>query len=131
MSSSERSNPSLEGPGSEVRLRRIRRRFVVASRTGNLPLRSLRLRAAGRNLLVAYWAACVLVILAGLPQIYPDLWPRLQRALPGPDVDRPFRNCAEAHAAGVYNIPFWSSAYVDGQDGDDDGTACEPAPQTG
>jgi hypothetical protein len=37
-----------------------------------------------------------------------------------------FRNCAEAHAAGYYNIPRGSPGYRLALDADGDGIACEP-----
>lgn len=37
-----------------------------------------------------------------------------------------FRNCAEAHAAGYYNIPRGSPGYRTMLDADLDGLACEP-----
>lgn len=58
--------------------------------------------------------------------------PLLERTLPppqpapAPDLTRPFRTCAAAHAAGVYDIPADSPAYSPHQDGDGDGLACEP-----
>lgn len=43
-----------------------------------------------------------------------------------PTVDRYFRNCAAAHAAGVYSIPRGAPGYRAALDADDDGLACEP-----
>lgn len=86
-----------------------------------------RLQQLGQAVLIAYWLACIVVIVVGVNKIYPDLWPRVQRSLPGPDVDQPFANCRAAHAAGVYDIPLWSPAYTSIQDSDYDGKACEPA----
>ena len=90
----------------------------------------------GRRLVVAYWAGCIAVIGVGLDRLYPDVLPRLMDAplvsntvatlYPASQYDRPFTNCAAAHAAGVYDIPQWSPAYAQRQDGDGDGFACEP-----
>lgn len=144
--------PALEGPGSAERARRLQRRFRHAERqAARGPLARL-----GRRLLVAYWAACLTVIALGLDSLYPDVRPALtarlvptahaasslparapveaalpQRLLPAqptpaPDLTRPFRTCAAAHAAGVYDIPAGSPAYSPHQDGDGDGLACEP-----
>lgn len=40
----------------------------------------------------------------------------------------PYKNCAEAHADGRYNIPNDDPAYRAKLDRDDDGLACEPNP---
>jgi hypothetical protein len=40
--------------------------------------------------------------------------------------DPPYRNCAEAHADGRYNIPSSDPAYQSKLDRDGDGFACEP-----
>jgi hypothetical protein len=37
-----------------------------------------------------------------------------------------FRNCAAAHAAGVYSIPRSAPGYRPALDRDNDGVACEP-----
>lgn len=117
----------LEGPGSEERLTRLRRSFQAASHSRSASRGAgSRLRDLGRSLLVIYWLGCLAIIVVGVNRIYPDLWPQVQRALPGPKVDQPFANCSAAHAAGIYNIPFWSPAYTPEQDGDGDGKACEP-----
>jgi Excalibur calcium-binding domain len=39
-----------------------------------------------------------------------------------------YRNCTEAHNAGVYNIPKGDPAYWPDGDRDGDGFACEPKP---
>lgn len=124
----------LEGPGAEARAARLRRRFRGALRGGRVgPLARV-----GRGLLILYWAGCLAVILAGLNRMYPDVWatarsplPVAGRSAPSPGVAglapaRPFATCGAAHAAGVYDIPAGSPAYVSGQDGDGDGLACEP-----
>ena len=40
----------------------------------------------------------------------------------------PYRNCSEAHAAGVRNIRSGDPRYTARQDRDGDGLACEPYP---
>ncbi|MDP3635155.1 excalibur calcium-binding domain-containing protein [Phenylobacterium sp.] len=117
----------LEGHGSEERLIRLRNRFRAAAPRARLwPRVRGRVGDLGRSLLIVYWLGCVVVIAVGANRIYPDLWPRVQRVLPGPKVDQPFPSCRAAHAAGVYNIPIWSPGYASEQDGDGDGRACEP-----
>lgn len=145
----QRSNPlrSLEGPGSAQRLHGLQRRFQRAPSSRGW------LSRIGRRLLVVYWAACLAVIALGLDRLYPYARPalaaRVASALPAPappaaggadlqappprnepalsnGATRPFRSCAAAHAAGVYDIPAGSSAYSPQQDGDGDGLACEP-----
>ena len=111
-------------------------------------------RLAGilRAVMVLYWAACLAVIGYGVDRLRPEWREGLALARPGVEVAswtpaaeaapaaepaltaapaapvRAFRNCAAAHAAGVYNIPMGSPLYREGQDGDGDGLACEPAP---
>jgi hypothetical protein len=124
----------LEGPGAEARAARLRRRFRAASRGGLAgPLARV-----GRGVLILYWAGCLAVILAGLDRMYPEAWATARSARPvaglsapvpgvaGLAAARPFATCGAAHAAGVYDIPAGSRAYVSGQDGDGDGLACEP-----
>ena len=45
-------------------------------------------------------------------------------AIAGP----PYKNCAEAHKDGRYNIPKGDDAYSSKLDRDGDGFACEPKP---
>ena len=117
----------LEGHGSEEGLIRLRNRFPAAAPRARLWARGRgRLGDLGRGLLMVYWLGCVAVIAIGVNRIYPDLWPRVQRVLPGPKLEQPFPDCRAAHAAGVFNIPIWSPGYTSEQDGDRDGRACEP-----
>ena len=83
-----------------------------------------------RIVTVLWIAACCGVIVMGLPHMYPKADQRLAYAFrePSMDLDKPFANCAQAHAAGFYDIPRASPAYDGGQDGDNDGIACEPGP---
>lgn len=127
MAAHDTSTRPLEGHGSEERLTQLRSRFRAAAPRVRLSLRVWRrLRALGRNLLIVYWLGCIAVIAFGVNRIYPDLWPKVQRVLPGPKVEQPFPTCRAAHAAGVYDIPIWSPGYTSEQDGDGDGKACEP-----
>lgn len=95
----------------------------------------------GQGLLVAYWAGCVAIIGVGLSSLYPAvnleslLRPSVEEtgvrrlteiAVDSPQRTRPFRNCADAHRAGAYDIPAVSPLYAPRQDGDSDGFACEP-----
>lgn len=116
----------LEGAGSGERLANIRQRFSAVARQRRLNRFRAALGVFSRTLLIGYWTACSAVIVAGVNKACPQIWPKMQRVLPGPALDRPFATCSEAHAAGVYNIPVWSPAYRLEQDGDGDGKACEP-----
>ncbi len=81
--------------------------------------------------LMAIWiAACAVVIVLGLNRMYPQYGARVAFAFrdPAMDLSEPFATCNAAHAAGYFDIPRESPAYVSWQDGDNDGLACEPAP---
>ena len=108
----------LEGTGSPERLALLQRRFRGASGRG--------VRRGGWALLMVYWAACLGVIGVGLDRLYPEARPQVVETLVTAHGDQPFRNCAAAHAAGVYDIPSLSRAYTPRQDRDGDGLACEP-----
>ncbi|WP_372785819.1 excalibur calcium-binding domain-containing protein [Phenylobacterium sp.] len=85
--------------------------------------------ALGR--LMGLWiAACAVVIVLGLNRMYPQYGERLSYAFrdPAMALTKPFATCKIANAAGYFNIPRDSSAYVRWQDEDNDGMACEPAP---
>ncbi len=82
----------------------------------------------GRPLLIAYWLVCLVVIGVGVGAQVPELRHAVTEALYGPQLTRPFANCAAAHAAGVYNIRADSPGYLLAQDADNDGVACEPVP---
>jgi hypothetical protein len=81
-----------------------------------------------RRLLQFYWLTCLAIIALGLSHLFPQVGEKAAYALRDPalDLKGPFRNCAAAHYAGYYNIPRGSKAYVERQDGDGDGRACEP-----
>jgi hypothetical protein len=94
-------------------------------------------RAAGglmtllaRRLLQFYWLTCAAIIVLGLNQVYPRVGHKIAWAFEDPayELTKPFRNCAQAHYAGYFNIPRGSKAYVERQDGDGDGRSCEPYP---
>ncbi|HEX4712246.1 excalibur calcium-binding domain-containing protein [Phenylobacterium sp.] len=87
-----------------------------------------RIRRWGGRLLLLYLAICAAAIVISLNGLYPAASHRLAYALrdPAMDLTQPFTSCAAAHAAGFYNIPSGSKAYVEGQDRDGDGLACEP-----
>lgn len=87
-----------------------------------------RLARFGRRILVIYWAVCLGVIAWGLDRLHPQPRETIVEEIRTHWGDHPFPNCAAAHAAGVYDIPSWSPAYVERQDGDGDGLACEPPP---
>ena len=77
-------------------------------------------------LLLVYWAVCLSVIAMGLDNRFPEIRRDLTNAIFGPQLSKPFANCAAAHAAGVYNIRSSSPGYLPSQDADNDGVACEP-----
>jgi Excalibur calcium-binding domain len=92
-----------------------------------------RIRRWGGRLLLLYFAICVAAIIISLNGLYPAASHRLAYALrdPAMDLTQPFTSCAAAHAAGFYNIPSRSKAYVESQDKDGDGLACEPYSASG
>lgn len=87
--------------------------------------------SSGFGRLVVLWiAGCAIVIAVGLNRMYPEPGRRLAYALrdPAMDLTQPFRTCRTAHAAGYFDIPRKSNAYVRWQDEDGDGLACETPP---
>lgn len=109
---------SLEGPGSRERLDALRSKFRRAGK----PTR----RRIWAALLAGYWIACLGVIGLGLDRLHPEIRAGAIEALVTRYGAQPYPSCAAAHAAGVYDIPAWSRAYSEQQDGDGDGLACEP-----
>lgn len=99
------------------------RRVQLGGRPRPSPLERRLIVASGWAL--AGFGAVIAVMLALL---FPDTPARVRAALrdPARDLPGPFRNCTAAHAAGFYSIPNTSPAYVDRQDDDFDGFACEP-----
>ncbi len=83
-----------------------------------------------RRLMALWIAACAVIIVLGLNRMYPQYGERLAYALrdPAMDLTTPFATCKAANAAGYFDIPRESSAYVRWQDPDNRGLACEPAP---
>ena len=83
-----------------------------------------------RRLLQLYWLTCMWIIGMGLNQMYPEVGHRIAYAFADPSLEltEPFPNCAAAHTAGYYSIPRNSPAYVERQDEDLNGKACEPYP---
>ena len=81
-----------------------------------------------RRMLQFYWLTCLFIVGLGLNQLHPEVGEKVAYALRDPALDlaRPFPNCPAAHHAGYYNIPRASAAYVERQDGDSNGLACEP-----
>jgi hypothetical protein len=86
------------------------------------------LAKVGRGLLLFYWLTCTAIIVMGLNSAYPAAGRKIAWAFEDPALalTEPFTNCAQAHYAGFFNIPRGSQAYLEGQDGDGDGLACEP-----
>ncbi len=113
----------------EQKVEALHRRFRAASRGARA---RAWLAQIGRRALVVYWIACLGVIGAGLMALHPEIGHRLAYALrdPAMDLAAPFPNCAAARAAGYSDIPVGSLAYVERQDGDLDGLACEPYPHS-
>jgi hypothetical protein len=83
-----------------------------------------------RRMLQLYWLTCMWIIAMGLNQMYPQVGQRISYAFADPalELTQPFPNCAAAHTAGYYSIPRTSAAYVERQDEDLNGKACEPYP---
>ncbi len=81
------------------------------------------------RLMTLWIALCAVIIVLGLNRMHPEVGQRLAYAFrdPAMDLERPFPTCKAAHAAGYYNIPRESPAYVRWQDPDNRGLACEPA----
>lgn len=82
----------------------------------------------GQRLLQFYWLCCLGIIALGLWQLHPEVGAKITWAFRDPalELKRPFPSCAAAHYAGYFDIPRASKAYLDRQDGDGDGLACEP-----
>jgi hypothetical protein len=80
------------------------------------------------RLMTIWIAACAVIIVLGLNRMHPEVGQRLAYAFrdPAMDLERPFPTCKAAHAAGYYDIPRESPAYVRWQDPDNRGLACEP-----
>jgi hypothetical protein len=80
------------------------------------------------RLMMLWIAACAVVIVLGLNRMHPEFGQRLAYAFrdPAMDLERPFPTCKAAHAAGYYDIPRDSPAYVSWQDPQNHGLACEP-----
>ena len=79
--------------------------------------------------LMKLWiAVCAVIIVLGLNRMHPEVGQRLAYAFrdPAMDLERPFPTCKAAHAAGYYDIPRESPAYVRWQDPENRGLACEP-----
>src|SRR5258706_11368262 len=73
--------------------------------------------APGR--LMALWiAACAVIIVLGLNRMHPQYGERLAYAFrdPAMDLTQPFATCKAANAAGYFDIPRESSAYLRWQD---------------
>jgi hypothetical protein len=81
------------------------------------------------RLMMLWIAICAVVIVLGLNRMHPEVGQRLAYAFrdPAMDLERPFPTCKAAHAAGYYDIPRESPAYVSWQDPQNRGLACEPA----
>ena len=75
--------------------------------------------------MMLYWAACLGVIGVGLDRLHPQVRQGIVETLAAGHGERPFANCAAAHAAGFYDIPSGSPTYAQRQDRDGDGLACE------
>lgn len=111
------------------RVAALRQRFERASQNG----RHQGLGRLGLWAMAAFWCLCLTVIGVGLDRLHPQVRQRFAYALrnPAEDLARPFATCGAAHAAGYYDIPEGSAAYVPGQDDDRNGRACEPLPGLG
>jgi hypothetical protein len=86
-------------------------------------------RSGAPGRLMALWiAACAAIIVLGLNRMHPQYGERLAYAFrdPAMDLTQPFATCKAANAAGYFDIPRESSAYVRWQDPDNRGLACAP-----
>lgn len=84
----------------------------------------------GFGLMVLWMLACSAVIVFGLSRMHPEIGARVAYAFrdPAMDLAKPFPSCKAAHAAGVYDIPRESLAYLQWQDPEGTGLACKPSP---
>jgi len=117
---------TLEGRESLDRAARLQRRFYQAWRRQGLSHRRFRVVFTPVDvILVACLTLCMLAIGMGLDRMYPVVRPSLSHAFQDDLPARPYPDCADAHDAGVFDIPAGSPAYTVDQDGDRDGLACE------
>lgn len=118
--------PALEGRESLERAARMQRRLYRAWRRHGEDPRRLRVVLTPVDwVLVACLAVTMLGLGVGLDRMYPLVRPSLAHALYDDLPVRPFPDCADAHAAGVFDIPVGAAAYTVDQDRDRDGLACE------
>src|SRR5437899_5269050 len=84
----------------------------------------------GFGLMVMWMLACSAVMLFGLSRLHPEIGARVSYAFrdPAMDLTKPFPTCKDAHAAGFYDIPRESPAYLQWQDPEGTGLACKPQP---
>jgi hypothetical protein len=120
--------PALEGREGLERAARLQRRLYLAwRRQGEDPYRRRLVLTPVDWVLVACLTVCLVGVGLGLDRMYPVVRPTLLHALHDDLPVRPFPDCADAHAAGVFDIPRGTAAYTVDQDGDRDGLACERA----
>lgn len=118
--------PALEGRERLERAARSQRRLYRAwRRQGEDPHRRRLVLTPVDWVLTACLAVTMTGIGIGLDRLYPVVRPSLVHALYDDLPGRPFTDCADAHAAGVFDIPAGSAAYTIDQDFDRDGLACE------
>jgi hypothetical protein len=117
---------TLEGRESLDRAARLQRRFYQAWQRQGQGTRRVRVVFSPIDgILVACLTLCMLAIGMGLDRMYPVVRPSLTHAIHDDLPVRPFPDCADAHDAGVFDIPAGSPAYTIDQDPDRDGLACE------
>ena len=114
---------TLEGPGSDKRLRQIQKRFEKVSLRANG--RAVDKARLGLGLWLVAWATCVGIAAAiVLAQFRPErsLTKNLQHIASVP-------NCAAARLVGAAPANVGEPGYWSGHDRDKDGVACEPIPE--
>lgn len=119
---------TLEGRESPDRAALMQRRFYQAWHRERQGLRHRQIVLTPVDwVLVGCLTLCMLAIGLGLDRMYPLVRPSLNHALHEDLPVRPFPDCADAHAAGVFDIPAGTAAYTIDQDPDRNGLACERA----
>ena len=118
---------TLEGRDALDKAAQMQRRFYQAwQRQGGQAARRHRVVLGPVDMvLLVCLTLCMIAIGLGLDRMYPVVRPSLAHALHEDLPVRPFPDCADAHDAGVFDIPKGSPAYTVDQDPDRDGLACE------
>jgi len=117
---------AIEGRESLDRAAQMQRRFYAAWQRQGQSLSRRRIVLTPTDwVLMTCLALCLIVIGMGLDRLYPKARPTVSHAIYADLPIRPFPDCADAHAAGIYDIPAGSPAYSIDQDPNRNGLACE------